>query len=372
MRRDFLIRAASIAGCYASRLSEARMLMEAAGGIDAVFSSTKEQLQQLMRERGESNCVISDRLMAKKTAADAARDIDWATDHGLEILSIEDSRYPSRLRQCPDAPILLYSSGGFDLNGARMIAIVGTRAATENGRRYCNAIVEGLSKCSPAPVVVSGLALGIDTFAHTAALKYGLETVAVMGTGFETIYPPSNQNLAERILQQGALVTEFTPFTPSYPVNFVRRNRIIAGLCDCVLVVESKKKGGGLITAQLGMDYDRSVFAVPGRIDDNTFRGCNNLIESNIAGIVTGPESIIRAMGWEPGTLPLGFDRPRMRPCSGVAGEILRFLCSNPPSDADTIAAALSLSVAEIALPLVELEMEGRIYRISGDRFGAN
>lgn len=346
--------------------------MEAAGGIDAIFSRTPEQLRQMMREMHGGCFVLFDRLFSSKAEAAAARDIDWASDRGLEILSIEDDNYPHRLRECPDAPIVLYTSGGFNLNRERLIAIVGTRSATENGRRYCNLIVEGLSKCSPAPVVVSGLALGIDTFAHTAALKYGLDTVAVMGTGFETIYPPSNYNLAQRILPQGALVTEFTPFTPSYPVNFVRRNRIIAGLCDCVLVVESKKKGGGLITAQLGMDYDRSVFAVPGRIDDNTFRGCNDLIERNIAGIATSPDSIIKAMGWESGTLPLGFDRPRARTASGIAGEILRHLQSGGASDADTIAAALSRPVREIALPLLELEMEGKIYRLSGDRFGAN
>ncbi len=371
MRRDFLIRAAALAGCFTHRISEARQLIETAGGIDAIFSRPPEQLQQMMRERHGQTCVISEKLFSQKTAADAARDIDWASEHGLEIMTIEDSSYPRRLRECPDAPIVLYTSGGFDLNRERLIAIVGTRAASENGRRYCNSIVEGLSRCSPAPVVVSGLALGIDTFAHTAALKYGLDTVAVMGTGFETIYPPSNHNLSQRILQQGALVTEFTPFTPSYPVNFVRRNRIIAGLCDCTLVVESKKKGGGLTTAQLGMDYNRSVFAVPGRIDDNTFRGCNDLIERNIAGIATGPDSIIKAMGWESGTLPLSFASPRGRREGGIAGDILRFLQSGT-ADADTIAAALKRPVSEIALPLLELEMDGRIYRISGERFGAN
>jgi len=370
MRRDFLIQCAALSNCFEGISVKGKEIIEAFGSVEEIFRyGCQDALEHYPPIRS-----IAGKLFSNKNMDDAARDIDWAESRGLDIISIEDSNYPKRLRECPDAPVLLYMRGHNCLDKERVIGIVGTRAATQYGRRYCEKIVEGLSHCGIKPIVVSGLALGIDTYAHTFSLKYGLDTAAVLGTGLDTIYPPSNINLSERILDSGgALISEFSPFVPSYPVNFVRRNRIIAGLSDCLLVVESKQKGGGLITARLAQDYDRSVFAVPGRIDDNSFKGCNELIEENIAALVTGADSIIKAMSWdikEP-SLPLEFEE-KAAPAGSLKDQIVCFLRENQESDVSAIAAATGRNAREISLPLVELEMDGLIYLVCGDKYRAN
>lgn len=372
-----MIRTAALARCFEGMGDRSKQIVEAFGSLENLFCLSRQEAVEICPPLE----AIAGRFYSSKAVEDAGRDIEWAMEHGVRMVTIDDEDYPTRLRECPDAPVLLYLKGSCDFSRHRFIAIVGTRAATQYGRRYCDRIVEGLARCTPRPVVVSGLALGIDTYAHTFALRYGLDTVAVMGTGFQTIYPQSNYQLAEEIMQHGALVTEFSPFTPSYPLNFVRRNRIIAGLADCTLLAESKAKGGGLITAGLAQDYNRSVFAVPGRIDDNTFKGCNALIEDNVAAIVTGPQSIARAMEWdvrEP-ALPLAFGAEgdgRSGDCSdgngSIKGRITTFLLEHPESDAGTIATALGIPLAVLSLPLLELEMSGAISLISGNKYSAN
>ena len=364
MRRDFLIHTAALAGCFEGNSTPAKEILDTFGSASAIFEMGRRKAVHAYPPLER----IAHKLFSRERLDTAARDVDWALKHDVEMIAATDSDFPQRLLQCPDAPLLLYKKGRIDFSRPRFVAIVGTRASTQYGRRYTEKIVEGLSSLAVKPVIVSGMALGIDTHAHTFAIKYGLDTVAVMGTGFDTLYPPSNDHLAAEIMQNGALVTEFSPFTPSFPINFVRRNRIIAGLSDCTLVVESKAKGGGLITAQLAQDYNRSVFAVPGRLDDNTFRGCNALIEDNVAAIVSGAGSIIKAMGWDSTdtTLPLVFNDFGE---GSVKGGILRFLMENPESDVRELAFALDSNPQNLALPLLELELAGRIAIVSGNKY---
>ncbi len=364
MRRDFLIHTAALAGCFEGNSTPAKEILDIFGSATAIFEAGRREAVRMCPPLER----IAHKLFSRERMDAAAREVDWALEHGVEMIAATDSDYPGRLLQCPDPPLLLYKKGRIDFSRPRFTAIVGTRASTQYGRRYTERIVEGLSSMAVKPVIVSGLALGIDTHAHTFALKYGLDTVAVMATGFDTLYPPSNDHLAAEILEHGALVTEFSPFVPSFPINFVRRNRIIAGLSDCTLVVESKARGGGLITAQMAQDYNRSVFAVPGRIDDVTFRGCNQLIEDNVAAIVSGAGSIIKAMGWDisDAALPLVFNDAGEDP---VKGGILRFLMENPESDLLSIAFALNSNPQKLALPLLELELSGRIAIVSGNKY---
>lgn len=364
-----MIDTARLAGCFEGNNTPAKAILETFGSATAIFELGQREALRVFPPLER----IAGRLFSRRTADQAASDIDWALDHHVDVIAFTDGSYPERLRQCPDAPLLLYTKGNCDLSRPRFAAIVGTRASTQYGRRYCERIVEGLSTLKVKPVIVSGMALGIDTHAHTFALKYGLDTVAVMGTGFDTIYPAANERLAEQILDgHGALVTEFSPSTPSYPINFVRRNRIIAGLSDCTIVVESKVKGGGLLTAGMAMDYNRSVFAIPGRLDDVTFLGCNALIEDNVAAIVTGAGSIIKAMGWDvadPG-LPLSFAGSAAEP-DPVKRKILTFLAEHPESDINDIAHALASTPGAVALPLLELELSGAISVVSGNKYSA-
>ncbi len=367
-RRNFLIRTAIVARCVEGlETALARQLAEAFGSIDGLFDAGAKAVTERFPGLGR----IADRLFSPGSWAAASRDVDWALKQELDITTLEDDSYPSRLKMCPDAPLMLYSKGRCNFERERLIAIVGTRACTQYGRRYCESVVEGISRLGVKPVVVSGLALGIDTYAHSFALRYGLDTVAVMGTGFDTIYPHSNEQLAEKIACHGAIVSEFSPFTPSYPINFVRRNRIIAGLADCTLVVESKEKGGGLITAKFAMDYNRGVFAIPGRIDDNSFKGCNRIIEDNIASMASGAESIIRAMGWEDGDgrLPLSYDGPAAG--DPLKARILGWLRSHPESDMADIAAGIDAQMQQLALPLLEMELAGAISLSSGNKYFA-
>ena len=367
MRRDFLIDTARLAACFEGNSTPAKEILDTFGSASAIFEMGRQHAVETYPPLER----IAGKLFSRERAEAAARDIDWALDHDVEMITASDDDYPQRLFNCPDAPLLLYKKGRIDFARPRFIAMVGTRASTQYGRRYCEQIVEGLASLSVKPVIVSGLALGIDTHAHEFALKYGLDTVAVMGTGFQEIYPPANEQLAAEIMHQGALVTEFSPFVPSYPINFVRRNRIIAGLSDCTLVVESKAKGGGLITASMSLDYDRSVFAIPGRIDDVTFEGCNRLIESNVAAIVTGVGSIIRAMGWDTSDarLPLGFGTRIESESDPLKRRIMQFLLNHPESDILEISAGVASNPQALALPVLELELSGRLAIVSGNKY---
>ena len=367
-RRNHLVRTAIVARCIEGlETALARQLAEAFGSIEGLFDAGAKAVTERFPGLGR----IAGRLFSPGSWSAASRDVDWALEQELDITTLEDDSYPTRLKMCPDAPLMLYSKGRCDFERERFIAIVGTRACTQYGRRYCESVVEGLSRLGVKPVVVSGLALGIDTYAHTFALRYGLDTVAVMGTGFDTIYPRTNESLAEKIACHGAIVSEFSPFTPSYPLNFVRRNRIIAGLADCTLVVESKEKGGGLITAKFAMDYNRGVFAIPGRIDDNSFKGCNRIIEDNIASMASGPDSIIRAMGWDQGggCLPLSYDGPAAS--DPFKAKILGWLRKHPESDMADIAAGIGVQIQQLALPLLEMELAGAISISSGNKYFA-
>ncbi|MCF0172675.1 MAG: DNA-protecting protein DprA [Bacteroidales bacterium] len=368
MNRDQLVYAAAIANCFYGNPRVSR-------GLVGLFDSPSD-IFTLDRKEVEERCPYLEkhgqRLFMDETLESAQRDIAWAENNGLDTIYIGDNAYPSRLRECEDAPILLYCKGRADLSAQRVVAVVGSRGATQYGRKYCDTLVEGLSKCGVKPVIVSGLAKGVDSFAHSSALRYHLPTVAVMGTGFNEIYPPCNTNLAADIVTHGgALVTEFSPFVESFPVNFVRRNRIIAGMSDCVVVVESRQKGGGLITAKMAMDYNRMVFAFPGRVDDYTFKGCNELIEQETACIATGAGSILKGMGWDTASaqLRMAFEDDSGGEDESLNGRLLRYLEEHGEADIGELCDFLALSIRELSLPLVELELEGRICVISGNKY---
>ncbi len=208
--------------------------------------------------------------------------------------------YPQKLRECADAPSLLYAIGNLDFNNNFVLSIVGTRKPDANAAIYIDKFVSDLRQYRNDIVIVSGLAMGVDTLAHETAIKYGFKTVAVMGTGFDHIYPSENTDLAKRIVDtNGALLTEYEYGHPISPDNFPQRNRIVAGLCDALLVVQSPIRGGSLHTAVLANSYNRDVFAFPGRPDDELFAGCNHLIRNNMAAIITSAEDMAWYLGWD-------------------------------------------------------------------------
>lgn len=226
-------------------------------------------------------------------------EMEFMERHRIKAYFYKDSGYPYRLAQCADAPLLLYAKGNMDINPAKVVSVVGTRMPTERGRDWCRTLVTDLATQVPGVTIVSGLAYGIDVTAHRAAIEAGTPTLIVPAHGLDRIYPTVHRDVAVRAMENGGLVTEYTTGTDPERYHFVARNRIIAGLADAVVVVESKQKGGSLITAELAQDYDRDVFAFPGRCGDANSAGCNLLIKRQRAQLIEGAEDMIAAMQWQ-------------------------------------------------------------------------
>ena len=230
--------------------------------------------------------------------ARAEQEWEWIEAHHIRVWSVTDKEYPYRLRQCPDRPIVLYSKGDVNPSDGYIVSIVGTRRPTERGKELTNTLVRELGERLEKVTIVSGGAYGIDITAHRAAIQYGLPTIIGPAHGLDRIYPTQHRNDAIRALEHGGLLTEFPSGIEPLAPYFVQRNRIVAGLADAVVVVESKSKGGSLITAQMALDYDRELFAFPGRVSDEISTGCNALIRSQKAHLITCADDLIEAMNW--------------------------------------------------------------------------
>ena len=270
-------------------------LLDTAGSATTLFE-VHTDLKQLIPE-------ASDRLVAaiaqmSKHVKRAEEEMEFARKSRIRILLRDDMDYPARLRECPDAPILLFYRGNADLNSRHILSVVGTRKATEYGRDFCIHFMRDLATLCPDALVVSGLAYGIDICAHRQALTNQLPTIGVLAHGLDQIYPRMHRQTAIEMLTQGGLLTEFISGSTAEKVNFVSRNRIVAGSADATIVVESAEKGGSLITAELSIDYGRDVFAVPGRIGDAVSAGCNRLIHDSRASLLQSAEDFVEAMGW--------------------------------------------------------------------------
>ena len=275
--------------------SLAKNLVAYTGSPEAVF---KEKSSNLAKIPGISHEKVA-ALTHPQVLKWAEEELEFIQKHRIKTYFFTDDAYSYRLKECTDAPIMLYGKGDLNLNEKRIISIVGTRTPTDYGKTIVKQFVEDLAKYDPNIIIVSGLAHGIDVHAHRAALNASLNTFAIPGHGLNTIYPAVHRNIAIEITKQGGLLTEFHSKTIPDKSNFVRRNRIIAGLCDAVVVVESKKEGGSLITAGFANSYNRDVFAFPGRSNDVVSAGCNDLIKQNKAALIENATDLIKYMGWD-------------------------------------------------------------------------
>ena len=277
----------------------AKNLIAYIGSAEGVF---KEKQQNLAKIPGIGE-IISNQIVSQITSQNvlkrAEQEIEFITKNKILTYYFADRDYPFRLKECPDSPILIYSKGNCNLNAGKFVGIVGTRKATETGKENCRKLITDLGGALPSTVIVSGLAYGIDICAHKAALESGLPTIGVIGHGLDRIYPEVHRPTAVKMVQDGALLTEYLSQTNPDKQNFVQRNRIIAGLCDAIVVVESGIKGGALITAEIANDCNRDVFTYPGRITDEWSAGCNALIKNNKASLIESADDILRFMNWE-------------------------------------------------------------------------
>ena len=228
----------------------------------------------------------------------AEREAEWIEQHGIRVWPLADDNYPYRLRQCPDRPMILYSKGNVEPSDGHIVSIVGTRRPTERGKEMTRALVRDLSEQLDHVTIISGGAYGIDITAHRAAIEFGVPTIIIPAHGLDRIYPIQHRQDAIAALENGGLLTEHVSGTDPMAPYFIQRNRIIAGLADAVVVVESKEKGGSLNTASMARDYDRELFAFPGRPQDETARGCNDLIRRQEAHLIYGADELIADMGW--------------------------------------------------------------------------
>lgn len=291
-------------------------------------------------------------------------------------LFITDAAYPKRLLSCPDAPTLLYYKGKADLNASKTIAVVGTRDCTRHGVRHTEELIEQLVPYSVT--IISGLAMGIDTAAHQSAIKNGLPTVAVLPLGLDTVYPGTNRSLAKEILRSsGGLLTESMTRHCGDTYLFPRRNRIVAGLCDATLIVESGTKGGSLVTARLACDYGRDVFAMPGRPSDSKSSGCHQLIKQNKALLAATGDDIADWMGWKKHSAgPATHTQPLqtkavhqvLDPNEVLLLEVIR---QTETLTADQLQQKTDLSSPSMATALINLELAGLIVSLPGNRYQA-
>lgn len=303
-----------------------------------------------------------------KQLPQAEAEADEARRRHISLLALTETDYPTWLKSLPDAPPVLFYKGTASLNAQPMISIVGTRHISEYGKDLCRHIVEQLAERLPQATIVSGLAYGVDVHAHRAALACGLPTIGVLGHGLNHLYPPSHRDTANRMTEQGGLLTEYPCATPVSRENFVQRNRIVAGLSQACIVVESARRGGALITARLAQDYGREVYACPGRLTDLHSEGCNRLIAHHGAAIFTSVDDLMDDMGWAPRQ-----PRPQqleLFPALTATEEQLRSrLVQTEQCSADELVTATGLKVAEVNAALIQLEMKGLVRLLAGNQY---
>ncbi len=272
----------------------AKNLVAYCGGEENVFSATKSQLE---KTPGIGIILANSILNSKQKALERAKEeIVFIEKHQIQILFFTDNEFPQRLKNCADSPILLYYKGNANLNAEKIVSVVGTRTPTHYGKEVTEKLIADLT--DSGILVLSGLAYGIDVTAHKACIDNGLQTVGVLGHGLDRLYPNAHATIAKKMLGQGGLLTEFMSGTKPDRENFPKRNRIVAGMCDALVIVESKKEGGSLITATIANSYNKDVFAFPGKTTDVLSEGCNALIKTNKAHLIESSADLFYIMNW--------------------------------------------------------------------------
>ena len=321
----------------------------------------------------------SDKLIQSLHNADEARkraevELEYDLRYGIEPIPMNDDRYPQRLKECDDAPLMLFYKGNADLNQQRVINIVGTRQCTPYGEDLIRRFIADLKQLSPRVLIVSGLAYGVDINAHRQALANGYETVGVLAHGLDDLYPSRHRETAIQMIEHGGLLTEFLTQTNADKINFVRRNRIVAGMSDACILVESKAKGGGLITTEISQAYGRDVFAFPGRVGDAYSEGCNNLIRSNGAGLITSAADFVKDMGWQDDATLMrakqqGIERSLFPELSQEEQAIVNVLSRNNDLQINMISVQIGIDITRLTSLLFQLEMKGILRTLAGGMY---
>ena len=341
-----------------------KKFVEYCGSASAIFDETRKSLEKITGMREASIEAI---CKPKEYLKRADEEIAFMEKNDIRPLFFQDSDYPRRLLHCDDSPLMLYYKGKANLNAQRVVAIVGTRNITEYGKENCNQLVEDLK--ADNVLIVSGLAYGVDTCAHKASVKHGIPTVGVMGSGMQQIYPAPNKKLASDMVEQGGgVLTECMSGTQPERENFPRRNRIIAGMADAVVVIESALKGGSLITADIANSYNRDVFAYPGRVMDLYSQGCNYLIRTNRAHLMESVLNLRYVMRWDT-EKKVEKQTAFFREYTDEEKKIMDCFGDNAVIALDDIIVKTELSTTKIAALLLGLEFDGILMALPGKRY---
>jgi DNA processing protein len=340
----------------------AKTLISFYGNAEAIFKAKKKELEHI----DGIGTVRAGSIKDFFGFSSSEEEIKFIEKYKITPLFITDDDYPRRLLNCFDSPSLLYYRGNADLNSSKIISIVGTRNNSGYGKTVCEKLIGDLA--AENVLIVSGLAFGIDTIAHKAALKNDLETVAVLAHGLDRIYPEQNKSLAKQITEHGGLLTDYISNTNPDKQNFPKRNRIVAGMCDAVVVIESSKKGGSLITAELGNGYNKDVFAIPGRVNDIKSEGCNYLIKSNKAALISSADDLLEMMGWSvrPRSGPANKQRELFIELSPDEKMVVEILQQKDGVHIDEIYFKSGLSSSAVAAALLMLEMQNAVISMPG------
>jgi DNA processing protein len=341
-----------------------RQLVSYCGDADKVFKTPKGKLLKVPG--------IGDRtaeaIRKGKSFEKAEKELKKAERDDVQLIFFNDKQYPSRLKQVNDAPSLIYAKGNIDFENPKTVAIVGTRQATRYGRERVEELIHDLAPHHP--LIVSGLAYGIDIHAHKVAVKNSLSTIGVMGSGMDVIYPSSHKEVAVQMMTNGGIVTEHSFGTPPDAHNFPARNRIVAALSDAVIIVEAAEKGGALITAEIANSYNKDVFAFPGNIGQSHSAGCNNLIKANKANLMTHARDLEYIMSWDANSTPVKKVKMSLEQFEGPEQEVLKvLLANNKQMMIDDISWRANIPVSQLASILLGLEFKGVVASLPGKQY---
>ena len=345
----------------------ATALLERCGSEKEFFMLPPTRLSSLMGH--ESKIFALD--YRRKLVDEAAKELDFVECHNVATRYFTDEDYPRRLHEAVDAPLMLYTLGEADLNTGAIVGIVGTRHCTAYGAQMTDELITGLKELLPVePLIVSGLAFGVDVSAHNGALQNGLPTAAVLAHGLNTIYPAQHRSVAaEMVRNRGILVTDYRSTDAIHKGNFLARNRIVAGLCDCLVVVESAEKGGALVTANIAVAYNRDVFAVPGRAADRYSRGCNRLIARNVAQLVTSAEDIVEAMRWPRSEKQEAIQQELFPQLSPEETAVSDYLVERGEATLNELSVAAGMPVGKLMAVMIDMEFRNLVISIPGGRY---
>jgi len=344
----------------------AKKLINHCGSAAEVFKAKPSQFKAI----DGIGDVLQRKLKDKKAFEKAEQEMRYLESEQVSILYYQNEAYPDRLKHCIDGPVLLFGTGNFEFQHRKLISIVGTRQVTSYGTAFTRNLVEELALFNP--IIVSGFAYGVDIVAHQAAMDHDLQTIGVLAHGLNQIYPKVHKKYVAKMEQNGGFLTEFWSTSNPDKENFVRRNRIVAGMSEATIVIESAEKGGSIITATIANDYNRDVFAVPGRTTDKYSQGCNDLIKTQRAHLLTSAADLVYALNWELETVAAKpIQRQLFVSLDSEEQQVYDYLLKNGKQLLDIIALDCGFPIFKISSVLLNMELKGVIRPLPGKLFEA-